>query len=171
MENNLTFEQAVAKYPQYLSITEEGACETIRCNKKNRLAVNQTLKVLKNLRKVIKTEPLKGYDCTDTGFKNTECNWGICGENPKVFPDPEMHTWPYDFILYKRVAPLFLAEAIRCPLDKRDSNDLNGCFYKCMFFRHEKRSKKLSREYVLERLDNQIRHCQNLLQRKSNGLN
>ena len=78
------------------------------------------------------TEELTGYDEEATGHKNTECSWGMCQQNKKLWPDPQDYIWPYET---DRVAPL---RSDCCPLDARgpakEGELRGGCFYNCKFF-------------------------------------
>ena len=141
--------------PEIYKKTYEGASPNIRVNRSERMTERQTILVLKNLRKIITTYPIEGDDCNITGMKNTTCTWGLCTESPEIYPDPLTHIWPFDFLAKeKRVEPLPPAIGFRCPLDRRSTGDLNGCFYCCAFF-NSKPSKAFRQEIVAE-IDRQL---------------
>lgn len=94
------------------------------------------------LKRIVESTKLSGYDDTTIGSKNTECTWGLCSENPKLWPDRIDHTWPHDL---KRIAPLNYQG--HCPMQMEKGNG-SGCFWYCKFFQHK--YKNPSREEYLE---------------------
>ena len=99
------------------------------------LTKKEYLIVLKKVRaKIAKMEKSGekawGYDDTTIGQKNTECNVGLCHDDPEIFTK-EMNLWPEQYP--ERVAPKYLQDKHYCPLSKVHHSD--GCFYKCRFFK------------------------------------
>jgi hypothetical protein len=104
--------------------------------------------------------PLDGYDCTDTGSKNTECSWGLCSDSFDLYPAPDDHMFPEDMVQRGRSAPRGTPGP--CPLDGRITNGENGClnsmssgqdecFYKCLFFRPKWKQKRIEHKAALHR--------------------
>lgn len=145
------------KNPALFKKTRPGAMPEIRVNEEDHLTRAQIIAVLKNLRVIVAREELSGFDDTTLGNKSTQCTWGLCNESKELYPAPEMHIWPFDFLLSGRVAPLRLPGPRFCPLDNRPSDYESGCFYCCAFFQIRKTCfEGLSRAGVLERIDIKI---------------
>ena len=89
--------------------------------------------------------PLDYEDSDTIGFKHTWCTWGLCSEVKEMWPEPEMHLWPDQFISRGRVAPLYRQRHHLCPLDIRAKGTGNGCFYTCMVFNSRTCGKTLQR--------------------------
>jgi hypothetical protein len=122
------------------------------------------LKVLKRFRDAIANGlSLRAIDNTTPGEKYTICTWGMCSEDPKMWPEPSEHIWPYSFSKEGRVAPLDNDE-YPCPLDrrKREQSDGNGCFYTCRRFKPRPKDPPLTREFALQLYDKRIIEVKNL---------
>ena len=100
----------------------------------------QYLKIMNNLKAFVNSgAKLSGFDDNTIGDKDTQCTWGLCGDNVKVYPDADMHLWPKDFP--KRIAPKYLQNHHRCPFENPNAKDqISGCFYRCRFFQEAQRS-------------------------------
>jgi hypothetical protein len=100
------------------------------------------------------------WDDETIGNKSTECSWGMCCEQPSLWPEPEDHIWPESFIRQGRVAPRRLADGQFCPFDRREKpkpdleNSPMGCFRRCMFFRPT--TKRPDRARALQLYDEQL---------------
>lgn len=97
-----------------------------------------------------------GHDDCTIGCKSTECSWGLCMDDKEHWPDPNDYLWPDN---PNRVAPKYLTEHQKCPLDMRTNEEHvnqypHGCFYSCMFFK----GKQLSKEQALELYAKQIEY-------------
>ncbi len=86
--------------------------------------------------------PLQMEDSTEIGNKYTECSWGLCSDSKEVWPDPQDHIWPDEFIKHGRSAPLYRDKGQLCPFDNQDKirdatpkGEPSGCFYRCMIFK------------------------------------
>lgn len=86
-------------------------------------------------------------DSNELGNKYTMCNWGLCTEDARVYPYPEMHTFPADFDENKRISKLPLYNNTPCPL-RGNSPDGNGCFWSCLAFNL---SNKLTSDIAIKR--------------------
>lgn len=105
------------------------------------LTKEEYLTVLKRVRAKIarikkSEEEVWGYDDTTMGQKNTECNVGLCHDDPEIFTK-EMNLWPEQYP--ERVAPKYLQDDCCCPLSKRQHLGSSGCFYRCKFFKDKLR--------------------------------
>ncbi|EOE0154449.1 hypothetical protein ACJ8S7_005102 [Klebsiella pneumoniae] len=98
----------------------------VNLSDKRYLAALERIKVL-----IVDGLPLKGYDDTTVGCKNTECSWGLCAQTKQHWPDKEDYLWPEQ---PNRISPKYTKEYQACPMDKRENPTLNGCFYTCRFF-------------------------------------
>jgi len=78
-----------------------------------------------------------GYDCTDTGFKETVTNCGMCCPD---FVTAENALFPDKFPERKDMK--HCAKNHTCPFDTRVPPDINGCLYKCYIFHPDKRTKE-----------------------------
>lgn len=126
------------------------------------------IQVLKNLRAyILSGAKLTYFDDTSPGNKSTECSWGLCGNNPKVYSEPHLHLWPEDFISRGQVAPKYFLNHHMCPFERqRNPDDHNGCFYRCWVFGNRKKHKTFTREEVIARIDQLIakqEHNQDLM--------
>jgi len=79
---------------------------------------------------------LISLDSDSLGDKFTTCSWGLCSESKEIWPDPDMHMWPGDFVKHGRIAPLYRRSRHSCPFDARGDmiQSMNGCFYACGIF-------------------------------------
>lgn len=113
------------------------------------------------------------WDCDDTGNKGMSCSWGMCSNDPAVFPEAKHHVWPLEFLEKGRQNNIALPN--KCPLDPRpdhgrrwregDGHDqLQGCFWKCRVFQGRSgvhvKSPPLSRADVLALYDEKIAHVE-----------
>lgn len=108
------------------------------------LSTEQYLSALKKLRdKIANGEELVDVDDDFPGNKDSWCSWGLCTNNPEVFPDPQSHLWPEEFAKQQRFAPKYRGPNQWCPLDSRIRDGKphgeaespgSGCFYRCMVF-------------------------------------
>ena len=139
---------------QFGFTTKSGAYEGIQVNEQRELSDPQYLAALGRLRKIIESRKLKYVDSDSPGDKYTECNWGLCSDLKELWPTPELHTWPYDFLNNGRVAPIGRGKYC-CPMDTReDGGGGNGCFYTCRVF--QRKHKTPSREEALALVDAKI---------------
>ena len=130
------------------------------------LSTEQYLSALKKLRdKIANGEELVDVDDDFPGNKDSWCSWGLCTNNPEVFPDPQSHLWPEEFIEQQRFAPKYRGPNQWCPLDSRIRDGKphgeaespgSGCFYRCMVFSPKKYHGPKDRASVLKLYDNQI---------------
>lgn len=86
--------------------------------------------------------PLHYEDSNVTGDKYNRCTWGLCSEVREMWPKPEMHLWPDQFVSRGRIAPLYRQQHHLCPLDTRSEGTGNGCFWTCRVFQHRKHSRE-----------------------------
>ena len=100
-------------------------------------------------------EELAYWDDTTIGNKSMHCSWGKCSQQPKQWPDPEMHLWPEQFIERGRVAPKYGQAGQWCPNDRRaffespdDRHRHSGCFYSCAFFSPDGRPQPTSDQVI-----------------------
>lgn len=100
------------------------------------LTDKQYLKAMISLENLVKSKTLKlqGFDDNFIGDKDTQCTWGLCGNNRDVYSDNNMH-------LFKdRCSPKYRLEHHKCPFeDKEHKDQTNGCFYRCKFFQYNYR--------------------------------
>lgn len=122
-------------------------------NTRGELTFAEELEALQLLRIRIEHTPLKAVDSTTPGDKYTECSWGLC-RSEGLYPDPNSHIWPTDFIERGRSAPL--RHLTLCPMDKRDEGErFMGCFYHCRVFQ-AKKGQQPTRAEALELCDQAI---------------
>ena len=102
--------------------------------------------------------PLRYFDDTTPGDKDTQCTWGLCAGDKASWPDAQDHLWPDRFLRDGRVAPLYLKTAQKCPMDRRDlqDKDMNGCFYTCRVFNPKKGDPRVTQEFALALYDARI---------------
>lgn len=101
-------------------------------DKQYQIALNNLVFLVKNGLK------LDGFDSDTVGDKNTQCTWGLCGENPKVFNTADMHLFPAQ--LPGRLSPKYREHHHRCPFeDPKNGDQISGCFYRCRYFTFNKR--------------------------------
>ncbi len=117
------------------------------------LTKRQYLTVLKRLRKKIatSTEKASGYDDVTVGAKHTECNVGLCSDDPKIYTKP-MNLFPEQYPA--RVSSKYRRDEHCCPLSGKGVS--GGCFYNCLFFKRGLTDKKR----ILELYDDRIREVQ-----------
>jgi hypothetical protein len=94
---------------------------------------DQYLSLLKSIRaKLDFTNKASGFDCTDIGNKDTQCNVGMCSDEHTT---KELALFPEQFP--SRKAMKYTEQHHKCPLDWRpvSTEFRSGCFYTCMFFK------------------------------------
>ncbi len=116
--------------------TRTGAHPSIQVNAVRELSNPQYLAALKRLRGIIESRKLKYVDSTTPGDKYTECVWGLCSDLKELWPTPELHIWPYDFLNRGRVSSIGRGKNL-CPMDARETHDGQGCFYTCRVFQRK----------------------------------
>ena len=122
------------------------------------LTDKEYLIVLKRLRaKIAKdTNKVSGYDDTTIGSKHTECNVGLCRDDPEVYTK-EMNLFPDQYPL--RVSPKYRDKCGEnkhyCPLSKKHKSW--GCFYDCLYFQN----RLTDRKKILELYEKRIAELEN----------
>jgi hypothetical protein len=116
---------------------------------------------MKRLRALIEGgRQLTKEDSNTPGDKHTTCSWGLCADDAETWPDAEDHLWPDQFREHGRVAPKYLGNTQRCPMDRRAGQQtsalaaVQGCFHTCRVFKRQIRNG--DRETVLRLYDEQI---------------
>lgn len=101
--------------------------------------------------------PLDLDDCNVTGMKHTSASWGLCSDDPAMWPDPEDHIFPVDFLRRKRVTERDMQGSQRCPmereLNRRQFNSSAGCFYRCDLFRPKRGASNVDQAEAVRRYD------------------
>jgi len=136
--------------------TKSGVVPSIQVNVQKKLSPDRILVALKRLREKVSSSKLSGYDDTTVGCKNTECEWGLCSDSPKLWSDAQDHIFPYEFLNRERVTPL-QSKGV-CPLQVESDNS-SGCFHSCRFFQSRKYRAEwpqLDKDSVLARIDAKI---------------
>lgn len=125
------------------------------------LSNKEYLIVLKRVREKIanRVTEARGYDDTTMGSKNTECNVGLCEDDPKIYTK-EMNLWPDQYPA--RVSPKYTRDKQYCPLSK--GHKTNGCFYSCLFFKDGLTDKKK----ILELYDERIAEVESKIKKGGN---
>jgi len=102
--------------------------------------------------------PLRYFDDTTPGNKDTQCTWGLCAGDKASWPDAQDHLWPDLFLKSDRIAPLYRKPMQKCPMDRRDLQDKNenGCFYTCRVFKPKKNDPRVAQEFALALYDARI---------------
>lgn len=124
------------------------------------------LKVLQRQRdRIISGVELNYFDCTEYGDQDSQVSWGLCSRDKEVWPDPEDHLWPDEFIEKGRVAPKYLeafdGKPKRCPFDNESKatgtmkDKSLGCFYRCRIFQNKKENQP-TREQAIDLYDRMI---------------
>lgn len=98
------------------------------------LTDKQYFQIMNNLEFEIKRGlKLSGFDDNTPGDKSIQCTWGLCGDNPRVQSEANMHLFPKE--LPGRLSPKYRKEHHRCPFEDPTGKDQqSGCFYRCRFF-------------------------------------
>lgn len=131
---------------EFKSYCHEGNSTTTIINNAGALSKKLALEAFTNMRNLIQQgEPLKKDDCTDTGNKYTTCTWGMCTDSSKVYPKPEMHSFPQDFVDDAYVSALEFPKGQHCPMrvvdpEAADETPLFGCYYECRIFGSHRRN-------------------------------
>lgn len=138
------------------------------------LSSQQYIETLQRAREVVASGAAGfAYDCTTVGCKETTTGWGLCSEDPALWPDADSHLWPDQFTNNGRIAPKYREEGQVCPFDSRayergsvdllPQNQLDaipgyGCFYGCLLFGKAPRSPlhPIKREKAILLYDNLI---------------
>lgn len=131
-------------------------------NKKSHFTHFQATDIIEKMLEFIKDDEfaLKSENSDICGDKWSEVTWGLClrehlGEQVMglLYPTPEMHHWPDQYVVDGRIAPLDMPKSVSCPLDMRNKDfnkvglkanaggpSMTGCFYYCSVFqnRHHK---------------------------------
>ena len=163
--------EVLDEYKRHGFVTMEGAHPSIRVNILNKLPKDRMIVALKRLRAIVQTEGApSGIDSNEACAKFTTCSWGFCRDEGKLWSDPsgmkslwpdaQDHIWPYAFLKEGRVAPLHYGKS--CPLYE-GIDDANGCFYKCRFFRRNRKNRKskLTKAEALKLIDKRIEELEN----------
>ena len=125
---------------------------------KSYLNDKEYLIILKRMREKIAnlTDEAWGYDDTTIGSKHTECNVGLCRDDPEVYTK-EMNLFPDQYP--ERVSPKYRDECGKnkhyCPLSKKHKSW--GCFYDCLYFQDHLTDKTK----ILELYDKRIMELEN----------
>jgi hypothetical protein len=93
----------------------------------------QYVDALKRFREAIANgEKLEYFDDTTIGNKDTQCTWGLCCSDKKM--------WPKDARLFDRdpISIKYRKANHKCPMDKRNKDHDFGCFYHCRVFQGPK---------------------------------
>jgi hypothetical protein len=110
-------------------------CPKCKKDRLDNLPMERYIEALKRFRAfIVAGGKLEYYDDTTLGNKNTECTWGLCCEDPKMWPEKMDHTFPHSFEAEGRSTPLLPPEGHGCPMDKREKKSRWGCFYHCRIF-------------------------------------
>jgi len=136
------------------------------------LTDEQYLDLLKKVRKDLEgLREVFADDCTITGMKHTISDVGLCagvetesGWAKDKYTIRETAMWPKDFDKIGKVkwpypqqfTMKYRQDWHRCPLDRRENPNVNGCFYTCMIFKLKKDEKVLSINEIKKLYDNQI---------------
>lgn len=120
----------------------------------------QYIQALKNLRHLVETGvKLEYFDDDTPGCKDTQCTWGLCTDSKRVWPDPDMHLWPDEFLKRGRSAPKYRDEKTQvCPFENPEvrNGDQSGCFYFCRVFSPRKAGPRWTKDAYLARIDKLI---------------
>lgn len=139
-----------------LTANENGVC----VNPIQEMTLDQHKRVLERLRELIAEGlPLKTANSDFHGDKYTECNWGLCcGDHSGhlaaeiAYPDPLLHTWPDQFVVEGRIAPISKPKGAFCPMDMRNpvsdsveglppniglKDEMQGCYHTCRVFQRK----------------------------------
>lgn len=109
---------------------------------KLKLTNAQYLIAMQNLRAFVESgAQLSGFDDCTIGAKDTQCTWGLCGDNVKVYPFSTMHIFSEQFP--QRLSPKHREQHHRCPFENPNGKDqTSGCFHRCRFFLEGQRPNK-----------------------------
>lgn len=136
--------------------THAGAMPSIQVNDLRVLSMSRwRLALQRCLALIQRGAPLRAVDSNTIGDKYTTCSWGMCGDEPTVWPDAEDHVWPISFEERGRVAPLSWPEGQMCPMDTRTEDTGNGCFYSCRVFQ-AKRGQRPTRDEAIALFERRI---------------
>lgn len=138
---------------EFKSYCFEGAHPSIVINERDNMTKKQFIQVLERVRKSVETKPLQFFDDDTPGFKDMGCNWGLCWDTREFYPNPELHTFPQDFVDRGRCTAIEPPEGFDCPMRERrdDGNNESGCFHQCRVF--QKNRKTPSRAEALKLID------------------
>jgi hypothetical protein len=110
----------------------------------------QYIQALKRFKEAIEHGRMfDAFDCTEIGYKDTQCSWGLCDRSEEMWP-PETRFDRYAEPVNGFVNHKYLGRGQHCPIDKDQSlNTLSmGCFYRCRVF--QSKEKKISREEAIK---------------------
>lgn len=132
-------------------------CTTCNATRPTYLPDRRYLAALERFRAAVAAgKRLWGFDDDTPGNKDMQVSWGLCHTDAAMWPDAEDHVWPFDFKTKGRSEPLSLSGLQPCPFDKGRDNpgaDLNGCFYRCEFFKRKRGVPRPTREEIVARYD------------------
>lgn len=136
--------------------TYQGAHKSIQVNILNYLPQDRYILALNRLRAAIAAGRRLEADNDDSpGDKSMGCSWGLCDDNARTWPDPQDHIFPVDFLVHGRTSPLDTQKHL-CPMDRRDTATLNGCFYTCRIFQANKQQPAPTRTEALKLYDDML---------------
>lgn len=138
---------------EFRSYCREGSHPSIVINVHDTLSKKQYLETLKRIRKTVAESKLVSEDSDFPGNKYTESNWGLCSELREHYPDPELHTFPMDFVDFGRMSANSCEDDVKCPM-RVEGTGPSGCFYSCRVF--TKKFKTPSRKEALQLYDEAI---------------
>lgn len=147
------YEPKPGKNEEFGFETYTGFHEDIQVNTQQEMSQSQYLEALERLRKIVTENELEAVDSTTPGDKYTECRWGVCSREKDLWPTPKLHKWPFDFLNWGRSAPIN-HKGYLCPMDTREEDDGQGCFYTCRVF--QRKHKTPTREKTLRLIDKRI---------------
>jgi hypothetical protein len=162
-----------------VEVTESPYIPGLFLNAEKRISRADYLDILRERRKKIADGlPFDAWDSVQVGNKDFSCSWGICSNDPTLFPKPRHHTWPLSYIEENRSAHIGIPN--KCPLDPRpdrgqpkklddddDLSELQGCFWKCRIFQgregRQVEKSPLTREEVLALYDAKIELVESMI--------
>jgi len=147
--------------------------------RRDRMTWAQYIQILENLKAVIEAgEDESHWNSDYTGDKDSACSWGLCTKNPAVYPDPDMHIWPWQNEAQGRHAPNYRAPGQHCPMRHNWEHQAfgkpqweatpGGCFYDCSFFSPNGRPRP-TRQDAINLIDARIRLVQQWLSTSTVG--
>jgi hypothetical protein len=98
--------------------------------------------------------PLNAINSDEYGNNYTYCSWGLCCTDKEIWPNPEDHLWPDQFVKNERLAPKYRTKGQECPFDDKtkpgyELNSPNGCYYRCMIFQRSQNKKPTKKEAII----------------------
>lgn len=149
-----------------------GNHETTWINVTKTASLEDTLLVYTRIRDFIASGGEFIADDDETpGNKSMQCTFGRCTENRDVWLEPRLNTFPKSRLAYNRVTQIELSS--RCPFDRRDEKEWNGCFWKCEIFKgrsgHYSKQMPMSREAFVAKWDAKIAEVKSMLAATKEG--